>query len=160
MEQIIWKQLAFVRQLTVHAVKELSEDALNIVPEGFNNNIRWNLGHIYLVQEKFAFQFTGGKPQLPEGFESLFSKGTKPAEWSVAPPAKEELLAMLEAQPGRIESALRQRLLEPAMAPYTTGSGLTMHTIGELVNFSLYHEGMHFNTINVQKRFMDKMGKK
>lgn len=55
MDQIVFKQIKFVRSVTVRAVEGLSEGTLNSIPEGFNNNIRWNLGHIYLVQEKFAF---------------------------------------------------------------------------------------------------------
>ncbi|MGE7612876.1 DinB family protein [Paenibacillus sp. FSL H7-0737] len=155
MEQIVFKQIEFVRSVTVRAVEELSEELLDIIPQGLNNNIRWNLGHIYLVQEKFAFHSARELMQLPESFERLFAKGTKPAEWSEKPPTLEVLIKMLSEQPKRIQEAMHNRLSEQA-TPLTTGSGLTLNTIGEFINFTLYHEGMHFNTIKLLNRFADK----
>ncbi len=126
------------------------------LPEGFNNNLRWNLGHIYLVQEMFAFRFAGEPVQTPENFSQLFRKGTKPADWTAKPPTLEVLLAMLAEQPQRIQDTLHNRLDEQVKVPYTTGSGFTLSTVGEFLSFSLYHEGMHYNTISILKRFADK----
>lgn len=155
MEQIVFKQIEFVRSVTIRAVESLSEQLLDTIPEGFNNNVRWNLGHIYLVQEKFAFHFAGEPVQLPESFDRLFGRGTKPAEWNEEPPTREQLLQMLTDQPKRIHESLHNRLGEQ-VKPYTTGSGLTLSSIGEFVNFTLYHEGMHYNTIHLLKRFAGK----
>ncbi|CAH1216818.1 hypothetical protein PAECIP111891_04482 [Paenibacillus allorhizoplanae] len=153
MEQITLKQLDFIRQSTIKAVAGLSENTIDHIPEGFNNNIRWNLGHIYTVQEKFAFHFAGEPLQLPENFDRLFAKGTKPADWNEELPSLEELLALLAEQPKRIQSILQDRLDESVAKPFTTGSGLLLSTIGEFLNFTLYHEGMHFNAITTLKRF-------
>ena len=153
MEPIMFKQIEFVRQVTIKAAEGLSEQLLDSIPEGFNNNVRWNLGHIYLVQEKFAFHFSGEPTQIPDHFEALFAKGTKPADWDVEPPTIEALLELLAEQPKRIKQALQHRVDEPVKAPFTTGSGLTLHTIGEFLNYTLYHEGMHYNTISLLKRF-------
>ncbi|MGO4369270.1 DinB family protein [Paenibacillus sp. 2TAB19] len=153
MNQPLFKQLEFIRQQTIKAVEGISESTLDIVPKGFNNNLRWNLGHIYLVQEKFAFYFSGETVQLPESFERWFGRGTKPADWEGELPSLDTLLAMLAEQPKRIEHTLIGRLDEPVKDSYTTGSGLTISTIGEFLNYTLYHEGLHFNSINLIKRF-------
>jgi hypothetical protein len=155
MDQIVFKQIESVRSITVRAVEGLSEKTLDFIPEGFNNNIRWNLGHIYLVQEKFAFYSASELRVLPESFERLFAKGTKPAEWSEKPPTLEVLIKMLTEQPKRIQEVMHNRLSEQ-VTPLTTGSGVTLNTIGEFINFTLYHEGMHFNTIKILNRFTDK----
>ncbi|WP_068774964.1 DinB family protein [Paenibacillus sp. FJAT-26967] len=156
MDQVVFKQIEFVRHLTIQAVEGISEKTLAVIPERFNNNVIWNLGHIYSVQEKFAFYFSGDPLQLPENFDRLFAKGTKPADWNEAAPKLEELLELLADQPKRIRQTLQSRLGEPIQKPFTLGNGLTFETIGELVNFSIYHEGMHFNTIQLLKRFADK----
>ncbi|MVO98350.1 DinB family protein [Paenibacillus lutrae] len=153
MDQVVFKQIEFVRHLTIQAVEGISENTLVVIPEGFNNNVIWNLGHIYLVQEKFAFYFSGDPLQLPENFDRLFAKGTKPADWNEEAPKLEVLLELLADQPKRIQQTLQSRLGEPIQKPFTLGSGLTFETIGELLNFSLNHEGMHFNTIQLLKRF-------
>jgi hypothetical protein len=51
MNEYILDQLEFVRTATLSAVEGLSEGEANAVPEGFSNNILWNLGHIYFVQD-------------------------------------------------------------------------------------------------------------
>ncbi|OAS22723.1 DinB family protein [Paenibacillus oryzisoli] len=154
MEQITLKQLEFIRKSTIKVVEGLSEDTLDDMPEGFNNNIRWNLGHIIFVQEKFAFHFIGEPLQIPENFERLFAKGTRPADWAEEElPSLETLLALLVEQPQRIQSILHGRLDESVAKPFTTGNGLLLTTIGELLNYTLYHEGMHFNMISLLKRF-------
>lgn len=153
MSKALFYQIEAIRNLTIKAVKDISEQTLDIVPEGFNNSLRWNLGHIYLVQEKFAFHFAGEPVQLPESFERLFARGTKPADWKEEPPTLEVLLEMLAEQPKRIQNVLQSRLDEPVTPPYTTGSGVQLSTIGEFLSFTLYHEGMHFDTIKLLKRF-------
>ena len=154
---IVFKQLEFVRHQTIKAVGAISEKNLDIIPDGFNNNVRWNLGQIpHLVQEKFAFHFAGEPMQLPNNFERLFAKGTHPADWTEEPPTLEVLLRLLTKQPKRIQESLLNRLDEQVKAPYTTGSGLTLSTIGEFVTFTLYHEGMHFDTIKLLQRFANK----
>src|SRR5690554_7246764 len=106
MDHFVFKQLEFVRHLTIKAVEGTSEKTLDIIPEGFNNNLRWNLGHIYLVQEKLSFYFAGEPMQMPENFIRLFGKGTKPTDWSEEPPKLELLLDMLAEHPMRIQRSL------------------------------------------------------
>jgi len=153
MDQMLFKQIEFIRDRTVNTVQGLSEEALDVIPEGFNNNLRWNLGHVYYVQERFAFYFAGEPTQLPDHFEVLFPNGTKPADWVVAPPTKDVLLQFLTDQPRRIQSVLTNRLEERVKEPFTTRNGLTLSTIQEFLTYTLYHEGIHFNTINFLKRF-------
>jgi uncharacterized damage-inducible protein DinB len=157
MSQTLLNHLAFVRQVTITAAQGLSDLALDYIPEGFNNNIRWNLGHIYVIQEKFAFLFAGEPLQLPDHFDRWFSKGTKPADWQEEQlPTLDELLKLLAEQPVRIKKELQHRLDEQVKAPFTTGNGLALSTIEEFLSYTLFHEGIHFNAINTLKRFADK----
>ena len=153
MREFLFNQLKVIRSNTINAVKELNESQADSVPEGFNNNIRWNLGHIYLVQEKFAFGFTQEKMIEPDGFADLFELGSKPSAWKVQPPTLPELIQLLENQTSRIEEKLNNRLDEVVEKPLAMPSGLTLKTIGEFLTFSMYHEGQHFQTIKMLKRF-------
>ncbi len=153
MQNFIFDQLKIIRSNTVNEAKGLSESQADLVPEGFNNNIRWNLGHVYLVQEKFAFGFTDEPMQLPDGFAELFGGKTKPSDWKVEPPSLQELIKMLEDQTFRIKRKLCDRLNEVVAKPLNMPSGLTLKTIGEFLTFSMYHEGMHVQTIKMLKRF-------
>ncbi|GAB6153454.1 hypothetical protein JCM17380_22040 [Desulfosporosinus burensis] len=103
MREFLFNQLKAVRGDTINVVKELSESQADSIPEGFNNNIRWNLGHIYLVQELFGFHFAQEPMLMPDGFTDLFGRGSKPNEWKVQPPTLPELIQLLEDQTSRIE---------------------------------------------------------
>jgi hypothetical protein len=80
MNEFILDQLEFVRTATLSAVEGLSDTEANVVPQGFNNNILWNLGHIYLVQERI-FHFAQEPLNIPEGFAKFFGSRIKPADW-------------------------------------------------------------------------------
>ncbi|MFE0507087.1 DinB family protein [Peribacillus butanolivorans] len=75
-----FKQLKFVREITIKYVANMNDETSLFIPVGFNNNIKWNLGHIYVVQERFAFDIIGEKMTMPNHFKELFSTGTKPSE--------------------------------------------------------------------------------
>lgn len=153
MSHYIFNQIHFVRNQTVKQVKEVDEAASHLIPGGFNNNIKWNLGHIYLVQEIFAFQLIGETMELPDHYRDLFGRGTKPADWGEQVPSMQELLDRLSNQISRVER-LESRLGDVLEQPYTTSSGLTLGSVGELLSFSLYHEGMHFDAIKTIKRLI------
>ena len=154
MREFLFNQLKVVRSNTINSLKELSESQADLVPEGFNNNIRWNLGHIYLVQEKFAFGFLPEPTQMPEGFTELFARDTRPSEWKVQPPTLPELIKLLEDQTTRIKDELDNRLDEAVAKPFNMPSGLILKTVGEFLTFSMYHEGQHVQTIRMLKKFI------
>lgn len=149
------RQLRFVRNLIIEQIKEMNENASLFIPKGFNNNIKWNLGHIYIIQERFAFSYIGEKMSIPDNFAELFSTGTKPAEWgNLTTPTMDELTLLLSNQVDRVEKTLKLRLKEPLEHPHTTSSGLTLSTVEELLGFCLYHEAMHLDAIKSIKRIM------
>jgi uncharacterized damage-inducible protein DinB len=151
MSDYLFRQLEFAREQTLKAVTDITEDVADTIHTGFRNNIRWNLGHIYLAQENYAFRFLGMPLTLPANYPDLFAHGTSPLNWTEAPPSLSELIHLLSGQLERIRSALKHRLDEKIEKPYTTSAGLYIETVRELLSFMLYHEGMHFSCIKVYK---------
>ncbi|WP_379971325.1 DinB family protein [Ectobacillus sp. sgz5001026] len=155
MSHYIFKQLQFVRKNTIRSVENLYEEASLYIPQGFNNNIKWNLGHIYVVQERFAFHFTGEKMNMPDHFMKQFGPGSKPTDWDEQVPTLRQLIALLQDQIVRIEQVLEPRITEAVKEPYTTSSGITLSSVAEFLSFSMYHEGMHFDAIKSIKRLIE-----
>ncbi|MCO0597018.1 DinB family protein [Peribacillus butanolivorans] len=157
MKNYIFKQLKFVRENTIRHVANMNDETSLFIPVGFNNNIKWNLGHIYAVQERFAFDIIGEKMTMPNHFTELFSTGTKPSEWGEQKsPAIYDLIQLLDNQVNRVEQALEFRLNTTLEQPYTTSTGLTLSSVEELLTFCLYHEGMHFGAIkSISQMFQD-----
>ncbi|MDQ1000291.1 putative damage-inducible protein DinB [Neobacillus niacini] len=48
--EVLFNQLESYRSYILGVLENVTEDKAAVIPKGFNNNIRWNLGHIYLDQ--------------------------------------------------------------------------------------------------------------
>ena len=136
-----------VRGITEQMMKNMPEEISNLIPKGFNNNIRWNFGHIAFVQEKLVFGLLDEDMNIPKDYENFFGTGTKPAEWKEAPPSFTEIAEVLAKQKTRIQDFLQGRLLEKLPTPFTNRGGITFYTVGEVFLFSFYHEALHIETI-------------
>lgn len=141
-EEMIFQQINLVRQNTLNEMIDLSVEQADQMPEGFNNTIRWNLGHIYTVQNALVSKFGGINIETPARYLELFAPGTKPADWQGEVPTLDELKQTLEEQPEKLKEALSGKLDEKAVEPFKS-----LSTIGEILNFTMYHEGLHMGTI-------------
>jgi DinB superfamily len=148
MEQTIIHHMETVRGITEQTIKRIPEEIADIIPKGFNNNIRWNFGHIAFVQEKLVFGLLGEEMSIPKNYEQFFAAGTKPAEWEGTPPSFAELAVILTEQKARIKDfIIKGRLHEKLPNPFTNRGGITFYTVGEAFLFSFYHEALHIETI-------------
>lgn len=152
MKSYLFKQLRFVRNQTLSHVEGINNESSHRIPKGFNNNIKWNLGHIYVVQENFAFRHLEDKMLIPRNFKNYFGPGTKPEYWDAAVPDIHELIQLLTNQVLRVEQTLESQLKKSFGKPYVTSTGIQLTTIEEFLSFCLYHEGMHFDAIKSIKR--------
>src|SRR5690625_6185138 len=147
MEEIIFRFMDTVRDHTIKKVKEIPENKADIIPRGFNNNIRWNIGHLLFVQDRLVFSLLGKPMGIPKYYKFLFAPGTKPADWQFPAPSIEDLVKELESQKDRIRGYLTGRLNEKLDEPFTSGLGLTFYTVGAALQFTFYHEGIHMEDI-------------
>ncbi|OIJ08710.1 hypothetical protein BKP35_17530 [Anaerobacillus arseniciselenatis] len=146
MDHFLFTQLEFVRNKTLTIINEISEEEADFIPEGFKNNIRWHLGHIYFVNEKFLFSTVGLPMEMPDNFSVFFAPGTSPLTWKGVQPTIQELGILLEKQQQRIKETLKERLHEKVNQPITLKSGLKLETTEQFLSFNLYHEGVHLGT--------------
>lgn len=146
-EAMIFQQINLVRQNTLNEMENLSEEQADQMPEGFNNTIRWNLGHIYTVQNALLSQFGGKAIEMPSHYLELFAPGTRPADWNGEIPTLHELKQFLAEHPEKLKEALAEQLDEKAAKPFKS-----LSTVGEILNFTTYHEGMHVGTIKGLKK--------
>ncbi|MBB5174149.1 DinB family protein [Texcoconibacillus texcoconensis] len=152
MSSYLMEQLAFIRHVTLKAIEDVTEEQADQVPTGFSNSIRWNLGHIAFVQEYFLFHATNEATDLPQTYATLFGPGTKPTDWTEEPPSLDELKKQLTDQKDRIKKTFATRLNETIEEPIQIAS-LQLSTVEQLISFSLYHEGVHTETIKRLKNF-------
>ncbi|MFC7395406.1 DinB family protein [Scopulibacillus cellulosilyticus] len=146
-EEIVFKQLETVRNSTLDLLESIPESDWDVIPQGFRNNIRWNAGHIVTILDLFASGLRSISPNLPERYLAYFAKDTSPADWTDQPPAKEEIIQLLKEQPGWIRTACEGKLDEKLPKPFKG-----FETIGEVLSFGIFHDGLHTGIINAQSK--------
>ncbi|WP_409273090.1 DinB family protein [Neobacillus sp. SCS-31] len=147
--EVLFTQLSDYRNDILSCVADVSEVAANKIPTGFKNNIRWNLGHIYLDQLLWIKHLTKEPIEIPERFHEWFGFGTSPANWTSEPPSFEELKQLLAGQPEWIKETYGDRLEETF--PETESC---MQTIAQVLVRMIYHEGIHLGAIIALRKFI------
>lgn len=145
-EEQIFQQINLVRNGTLKEIDGVTEEQADHQPEGFSNTIRWNLGHIIVVQNSLIARFGGKSVETPSRYLELFAPGTKPADWQGDVPSLAELKQALEEQPAKLKETLQGQLEDEAAKEF-----MTLKTVGEILNFTMYHEGVHTGTIKALK---------
>jgi uncharacterized damage-inducible protein DinB len=149
-EEQIFSQMAYIRSRTIKWIEEVDSALLDIIPKNFNNTIHWHTGHILLVQDRLTLRLIGEEIGLPDEYNTWFANGTKPADWITQPPAVGFLLEELKAQTVRLHKQITAKLTTPIVIPF-----LNKDTLGETLNHSLYHEGIHLGYMMALKRAIE-----
>ncbi|PAD34333.1 DinB family protein [Terribacillus saccharophilus] len=141
-QEILLGQLKTYRTELLQVAKSFTQEETDIIPHGFRNNVRWNLGHVFLDQYLWIQALSKEEPPIPDGFKEWFGFGTTPADFTEKTPAYTDLITFLEAQPDQISEMYRDRLDEeyPAI-------DMGMQTIEQVLIRTIFHEGMHLQAI-------------
>ena len=142
------KQLNFARLYTLGRLQNAKEGAWDTQPNGFNNTIRWNAGHIFVSMETLVQKAVGDYEPVNPEWIPLFVTGTSPEGGGESIPSNEELLAALKEQPARIVAALEGSLGNVLAEPMSIGPMHTMETAEAIVQFVVWHEGAHAGIIH------------
>jgi uncharacterized protein (DUF1810 family) len=151
---LIFDQLEFVRKGTLKIIEVTEEPQLTMIPKGFNNNILWNLGHIYVIQEQMVFPPMGEPSHLNEPLIHLFNKKTTPMNWTIEPPTLDELTTLLKNQTTRIRDTFGDRPDDNLLQPFTLFKSLTFNSLSDVLTFTMFHEGMHLETMKMYVRML------
>ena len=143
----ISKHMKRVRGITLKSLEKIPEDLADLIPNTYKNNIRWNFGHIIVVQEKLVFGVMNEKLQIPTTFIEYFKPGTSPNDWNGTPPSFNELAKELTLQIDRIDNYAPYYLDEALPTPFINSSKMQFDTFSETLLFSFYHEALHMETI-------------
>src|SRR5699024_5559579 len=133
-------------------VNNLDEKTIDVQPAGFNNTIRWHVGHVLVVAEKFLFGYPEQSTEIPTNYNDLFQPGTKPADWTEKGPELSDLTKHLEKQIERI-NALSEDYFTKKL-PFTLPFG-NFETYGDLYGLSIHHEAEHLGQIKAMKRIIE-----
>jgi len=140
------------RNILLNFLENYSLEQLNSVPEGYSNNLIWNIGHIVVVQQMLVYNLSG-LPMLvsPEMVEK-YKRGTKP-EVSVSQEEVEQIKGLLYATLEQTKKDFSAGIFQNYNA-FTTMSGFQIRNAQEAMEFNNYHEGVHTGVMMRISKFL------
>ena len=142
------KQIEIVRSLReflLSTVNELSTEQLNQIPDGFGNNIIWNLAHLIAAQQGICYIRAGLNAPLGEDFVNTYKTGTKPEKFVDAAEI-EHIKQLFFSTLDQLETDYNNNIFTGYTA-ITTRYGVALNNIDDGINFLSFHEGYHIGVV-------------
>ena len=151
------KQVEIIRKtrsFLLEQLKDLTTDQYNKIPEGFNNNIIWNLGHMIAAQQGVCYIRAGLASRLGEDFINTFKSGSKP-ERAFSEAEIENIKSLLFSTLDQFEEDYNNNIFGGYTA-WATRYGVEMASIDDAIAFLPFHEGLHSGCSTALKRLVTK----
>lgn len=133
------------RAVLKNFIETNSLQALNKIPEGFKNNIIWNIAHTISVQQALVYKLSGLPTIISQEMLTKFAKGTCPERdltQSEVDEIKELLLSTIEKSKEDYTNGVFKNYNE-----YTVTTKNTLTNVKEAIEFNNFHEGIHLGYI-------------
>jgi hypothetical protein len=145
-----------VRQFLIEQVANLTDEQLNKIPKGYNNNIIWNLINLISIQQGLCYFRATQKAKAPDKFITPFSNNTKPdriIEHQEIAEVKSLLITTIdELQKDYDKKIFQNYTVSPNIFKVY---GIEIKDIDDALEFLLYHEGYHTGYILCLKKLVD-----
>jgi len=140
------------RKNTLFYLENLDEDKINEIPDGFSNNIAWNLGHILVTQQLLFYTNSGQDVKVPSEWIERYRKGSKPPE-RVSIEEFELIKGMFISLIDQAEKDFDNGHFDNYNA-YKTSYGIQINTIEDLIQFIYAHDAFHWGIIVALKKLV------
>ncbi|UTW66521.1 DinB family protein [bacterium SCSIO 12643] len=141
------------RQNILKLIDGLSVEQLNKIPEGYNNNIIWHVGHLIATQQLLIYRLSNTEVLITENIIDEFRKGTKP-EKLYSEEDIQELKSMFIEIIHRTEQDYNFDVMNKFTEDYPTSYGVVLKSVDDAVKFNNIHEGLHLGYIMAMRKLV------
>ncbi len=140
------------RNLVSKILENHSLEQLNKIPEGFSNNLIWNIAHVAVTQQLLVYKLSGLQMVVSDEMIEKYKKGTKP-ERNVTQAEVDEIKSLLfttiEKTKEDYDNGIFKNFLE-----YPTSTGFVLRNVEDALIFNNFHEGLHIGIMMGLKKFL------
>lgn len=133
------------REIVLKKIEGLTLEQLHIIPEGFKNNIAWNVAHLVVTQQLLHYKLSGNQCLVPDDLVEKYRKGTTPSE-DFTEEEWEEVKELLIGLPDTFKEDFDAGIFTE-YTPYMTSMGFELTSIERAIAFNNLHEGIHLGII-------------
>lgn len=140
------------RNLLKGILNKYSLEQLNKIPQGFNNNIIWNIGHIIVVEQLIVYKLSGLSPMVSNEMVLKYQKGSRPDGNATAEDLREikdMLFATIEKTQADFSAGIFKNYHE-----FSNSLGFTLRNAEEAISFNYFHEATHLGIIMSLQKFV------
>lgn len=138
------------RNLYLEYFEKYSLEQLNRIPEGFSNNLIWNIGHIIVAQQALIYKSSELQGYISGELFGLYKPGTKPTgltSQKELDQLKELLISLIEKTETDFYNGKFVKFNEKI-----TETGFHLNSLSDAFEFNNYHEALHLGfMVNIRK---------
>lgn len=133
-------------------LQNYSLEQLNKVPQGFNNNLIWNIGHIIVVQQLLVYKLSGLPTMVSDEMISRYQKGTRP-ETDATQEEINEIKRLLYVTVEQTQTDFDNQIFK-TYHEFTNNLGFTIRSAEGAIAYNYYHEAMHLGMMMSIRKFV------
>lgn len=138
------------RNIYLKIIENYSLEQLNKIPEGFSNNLVWNLGHIIVSQQGLVYRLSGLPMNISMEMMENYKNGSKPTGTTTQEEVDELKVLLFSLLNQTKEDYANGKFT--SYNEYTTGTGFHLASTKEAIEFNNYHEAIHLGfMMNIRK---------
>lgn len=133
------------RKLLKAFIENHTLEELNKVPEGFSNNIIWNIAHTIVTQQLLVYKLSGLPMLLSDEMVETYRKGTK-TERNLSQAEVDMVKGLLFSTIEKTKEDYDNKVFQ-SYNEYTVTTKSTLSNVEEAIDFNNFHEGIHLGYI-------------
>lgn len=146
-----FKDFVILRNQNLDLIKSVDSNAIMTIPDGFNNNLYWHLGHILTVQASLLYARCDIPLPIDDSYFKYFAKGTSPADFDDNIPSLDNLFGEHNDSIEWFKDDFKEYQEEEYDEPLTVSFGHTISSFKDAYLALPYHEAYHLGQIRILK---------
>ena len=141
----VLEQTLQIRKGFYQILKSTPEAELLKIPNGFKNNIWWNIAHVVVTQQLLVHKMSNVQLSVSQELVDKFKKGTTPdgtATGEEIELVKKLLFSTIEESIKFYETGVFKEFNE-----YMTSANINLSNVDDAIAFNFFHEGLHYGSI-------------
>jgi len=126
-------------------IESTPREELIKIPEGFNNNIWWNIAHVVVTQQLLVYKMSNLPMKIDVDLVAKFKKGTTP-DGTVTSKEIETITTLLISTANLLKEDYEKGIFKE-FNEYTTSANVTLSNVEDAIAFNIFHEGLHLGAI-------------
>jgi hypothetical protein len=140
------------RILILKLIENCSIEQLNKIPEGFKNNIAWNIAHLLVTQQLLCYQLSNLPLNIYDKLVELYQKGTSPKS-DISKEEFEKIKVQFIEIPNQFDTDFNIGIFK-TYNEYKTSVNVNLSDINSAIEFNNFHEGIHLGYILALKKLI------